>query len=771
MAGSWTTTEVDKALAQSFDPFLPDKVFDIHAHLYRKQDSGTLPPTVFSEGPDVADLELWRKCMSLHVGEERVAGGLFFGLPFADVDREAMNAFQAEQASLDELSRMLVLVSPADDPKRIAELADGPRAAGFKVYHLYSDEKPTFESSIRGFLPEWVWQLADEREGVIMLHMVRALALSDKGNQQEIRDMCLAYPNAKLMLAHAARGFNIWHTIEGLDAIADLPNVYFDTAVNCEAGALVAILERFGPQKLFYGSDFPVSELRGRCVTTGTGFTWLSSDMPWWDQVKPFGEMALVGLEGVRAIQEAAHAMSLNESDLQDIFYNNAARLLKLEEPAPNQTQALYDHAKQRIPGGVQLLSKRPEQCAPNQFPAYHSEARGCEIWDLDGKRYLDVADHGIGACLLGYGHPDVNRAVKRRINLGSYSRLSSPDEVLLADRLCDLHPWAKQVRFARTGGEILAVATRIARATTGRSKVAICGYHGWHDWYLAANLGEGGALDGHLLPGLQPDGVPDNLRGSALTFAYNDLAAFEKIMQEHGSEIAAVVMETCRYADPVDGFLEKVKQIAHKNGALLIFDEITIGWRLAFGGAHLLFDTTPDMAVFAKSLGNGYPVAAVIGTPQAMDGAHHSFISSTYWTEGIGSAAALAVLDVMEQVNVPAHCARIGKRVQQSWSDAATEHNVPLVVGEGYPQLAKFHFEHEQAAELRTLYIQHMLDRGFLANSSIYATLAHTDAIIDAYSEAIDEVIGELAATIQQDRISASLRGPVAHSGFRRLV
>ncbi len=433
--------------------------------------------------------------------------------------------------------------------------------------------------------------------------------------------------------------------------------------------------------------------------------------------------------------------------------------------------QQLYQRAKQRIPGGTQLLSKRPELFAPEVWPAYYQEACGCEVWDLDGTRYYDFTHNGVGSCLLGYARPEVSRAVIERIQRGSMCTLNAPEEVELADRLCALHPWAGQVRFARGGGETCAIAARIARAATDRSLIAICGYHGWQDWYLAANLGEEDALRGHLLPGLDPLGVPRELRGTALTFQYNDRAAFQAILDAHGHQLAAVFMEPCRNHDPEPGFLEFVRDSAHAAGALLVFDEITIGWRLTFGGAHLRLGVNPDMAVFAKALGNGHPIGAVIGTQQAMESAQNSFISSTYWTESVGPAAALATLRIMEETRVWEHVAHIGAAIQSLWRDQAAKHGLPVNVPEGYPCLAHFSFEHPQANELKTLFTQRMLPRGFLASTAVYPTLAHTRDILDRYNEAVDAVFGELADALAHNAVLDRLEGPPAHTGFRRLL
>jgi glutamate-1-semialdehyde 2,1-aminomutase len=433
--------------------------------------------------------------------------------------------------------------------------------------------------------------------------------------------------------------------------------------------------------------------------------------------------------------------------------------------------QQLYRRAKQRIPGGTQLLSKRPEMFAPDVWPAYFREAKGCEVTDLDGNRYIDMSHNGVGACLLGYAYPVVTQAVCERLKKGSACTLNPPEEVELADRLRALHPWAEQARFARGGGEACAMAVRIARATAGRSIVAVCGYHGWHDWYLAANLGDDDALRGHLLPGLDPAGVPRELRGTALTFAYGDRLALQRIFDTRGDQIAAVIMEPCRHQIPEPGFLEFVRDTAHAHGALLIFDEITIGWRYVYGGAHLRLGVEPDMAVFAKALGNGHPIAAVIGTRDAMEGAQHSFISSTCWTEATGAVAALATLDMMAEVDVPEHVAAIGTAVQACWREKAALYSLPVSVPEAFPCLAHFSFGHPEGNLLRTLFTQYMLAEGFLAGAAFYPTLAHNMENVERYSLAADRVFSKIAADLERGVISERLEGPPAHTGFQRLL
>ena len=432
--------------------------------------------------------------------------------------------------------------------------------------------------------------------------------------------------------------------------------------------------------------------------------------------------------------------------------------------------QELYKKAKERIPGGTQLLSKRPEMFLPEQWPSYYSRAKGVETWGLDGKKYIDMSYCGIGACVLGFADPDVDDAVRAIIDSGSMATLNCPEEVELADLLCELHPWADMVRYTRSGGEAMAVAVRIARASTGRDKVTFCGYHGWHDWYLAANLTGRNELDGHLLPGLEPAGVPKRLLGTALPFHYNRINELEKIVSTHRGELAAVVMEPVREHEPTSGFLEGVRKLATESGAVLVFDEITAGWRLNTGGAHLLYGVAPDVAVFAKAMSNGYPMAAIAGRRAVMQAAQASFISSTYWTERIGPAAALATIRKYQSSDVSTHLIKVGGRIQSGWRAAADYAGLSITVS-GIAPLGHFSFDYENAQAIRTLFTQMMLEKGFLATNAFYATYAHQDSHIESYLVAVEEIFGFLAQAIEGDEVEGLLKGPVAHLGFRRLA
>lgn len=432
--------------------------------------------------------------------------------------------------------------------------------------------------------------------------------------------------------------------------------------------------------------------------------------------------------------------------------------------------QELYAKAKTMIPGGTQLLSKRPEMFLPEQWPAYYTKAHGAKVWDLDGREYTDVSHFGVGSCILGFADEDVNEAVKAAVDHGSMATLNCPEEVELAELLLELHPWAEMVRYARAGGEAMAVAMRLARAATGRDKIAFCGYHGWTDWYLAANLRED-ALGGHLLAGLEPAGVPRGLTGTMLPFRYNKPDELRAIVDEFGDQLAAIVMEPTRDHGPAPGFLEEVRALATKVGAVLVFDEVTSGFRVNSGGIHMTMPVKPDLATFAKGMSNGYPMAAVVGRRSVMEAAQRSFISSTYWTERVGPAAALATIRKHRSSNVPAHLVDVGRKVLSGWQRAGEAAGLKVHVG-GLEPLAHFSFDVAEPAVAATYFVQLMMDAGYLASTQLYASYAHTPAIVEGYLAACGDAFSEIAKALREGgELRARLRGPVKHSGFQRLT
>jgi len=431
--------------------------------------------------------------------------------------------------------------------------------------------------------------------------------------------------------------------------------------------------------------------------------------------------------------------------------------------------QDLYLKAKKIIPGGTQLLSKRPEMFLPDQWPSYYEKAKGCVVTDLDGNEYYDVSYMGIGACVLGYAFDPVDKAAEEAIEKGGMCTLNAPEEVSVAEKLLELHPWADMVRYSKAGGEAMAIATRIARTATNKDIVLVCGYHGWQDWYLATNLGDKSALNPHHLSGLDPRGVPKELKGTTLPFLYNDWEGFLSLAGKYEGQIAAVVMEPIRNDYPIDGFLQKIRHYTEQKGIVLVFDEITAGFRLTCGGSHLVLGVNPDIAVFAKGMGNGYPLSAIIGRSSIMTAAQETFISSTFWTERVGLCGALASITYFQEHEVEKHLESVGKRVQKIWKAASEKHTLPIEIG-GILPLSHFGFVDKEPLLMKTYFIQLMLERGFLASTALYASLAHTVDVLDQYEQAIFEVFGIIKDAMIAGNIKEKLKGPVCHAGFQRL-
>jgi len=453
-------------------------------------------------------------------------------------------------------------------------------------------------------------------------------------------------------------------------------------------------------------------------------------------------------------------------NDRPDFFSKNK-KLKRNEGSKMGSGQKLWKRSKLIIPGGNMLLSKRPEMFLPEQWPSYFEKAKGCEVWDMDGNKYIDMSIMGIGTNILGYGHEEVDEAVLRTVQKGNMSTLNCPEEVYLAERLVEMHPWSDMVRFARTGGEANAVSIRIARASVGKPNVAFCGYHGWHDWYLAANLDELDGLDGQLLPGLEPSGVPENLKGTVFPFKYNDFDGLKELVDRH--DIGVIKMEVVRNFGPEDDFLKKVRELATDRGAVLIFDECTSGFRETFGGLHKRYGVEPDMAMFGKALGNGYAITAILGRREVMEAAQSSFISSTFWTERIGSTAALKTLEVMEREQSWDKITEIGGSVKTKWQALADMFELKINHF-GLNALAGFSFDSPDALKYKTLITQEMLLKGYLASNSFYASIQHTTEHINGYFDHLEPIFRTIAECENGRDINLLLKGPVCHGGFKRL-
>jgi glutamate-1-semialdehyde 2,1-aminomutase len=432
--------------------------------------------------------------------------------------------------------------------------------------------------------------------------------------------------------------------------------------------------------------------------------------------------------------------------------------------------QELYNRAKSISPGGTMLLSKRPEMFLPNGWPCYFKSTKGICITDLEDNLYRDMTIMGIGTNTLGYSNNNVDEAVRGVVDKGNMSTLNCPEEVMLAEKLIELNPWAEMVRFARSGGEANSIAIRIARAAVGKSKVAICGYHGWHDWYLSTNHNsqKQDELKNHLLPGLSIDGVPKELANTVFGFKYNDIESFKNLIETE--DIGVVKMEVMRNYEPENNFLKEIRAITKKKNIILIFDECTSGFRETYGGLHKKYNIQPDMAMFGKTLGNGYAITAVVGKKEIMSAAQTTFISSTFWTERIGPTAGLASLKEMKLTKSWEYISELGKTMKLGWRKLAEKNNIKIDIF-GIDALATYSFVSENAMIYKTLVAEKMLKKGFLASTNFYPSTAHKQKDVDDYLDELDDVF-LIINKIENNEISVkeTLESPVCHDGFRRL-
>ena len=430
--------------------------------------------------------------------------------------------------------------------------------------------------------------------------------------------------------------------------------------------------------------------------------------------------------------------------------------------------QDLWKKAIKVIPGGNGLLSKRPERYAPDIWPTYYSRSKGVHVWDLEGNKYVDMAQMGIGAAILGYADEEVDNAVRKIIGQGVSNTLNNPNEVFLAEKLLELNPFAGGVKFARSGGEAMAIAVRIARAHIGKDQIAFSGYHGWCDWYLAANIDNEENLSNHLLPGLEAKGVSGNLLNTIFPFEYNNLSELKELVENN--DIGVIVMEGARYDFPTQDFIDGVCKISKENNIVLVVDEITSGWRMTDGGVFKLLNYTPDIVVYGKGMGNGYAINAIVGKKEVMSQAQETFISSTFWTEGVGFAAALKTLDILTKKEVWIHLNEMGNLIGKGWDKLATKYDLRLKTTDFKP-LITFKLDYgDSNPALYTLFIQEMLKRGYLAANSVYLSYSHTKQIIDEYLISVDEVFSIMSEAIQSDKIENLLETSIKQESFKRL-
>ena len=432
----------------------------------------------------------------------------------------------------------------------------------------------------------------------------------------------------------------------------------------------------------------------------------------------------------------------------------------------------LYRRAEALLPGRTQLISRRSSQFAHGNSPIYASRAKGARFVDVDENEYIDWVN-AVGAIILGHADAAVDSAVKAQIDRGSIYTLNSALEIELAELLNTVIPSAEMARYTKGGGEANAVAARIARGVTSRDLILFSGYHGWHDWYQSANYLVNPASGEFPFAGIEPIGVPKELAGTALPFVWGDLPGLRDLLDAHQGDVAAIMMEPMRSQLPPSGYLEGVQALAREHGAVLIFDEVSCGFRPRIGGVQEYLGLTPDMTVLAKAMSNGYPMGAVVGSRAVMEPASRMFISSSYWSDNLGLAASLTTLRELERRNSAQRFEAIGKELSDRLNRALREVGLAGACGGMFwnPVIQLDLPDESLRAPANTIFIQEMARRGIHCNMSFKATLAHTQEDIERTADCAAEAFAIIKGGLESGDLLTLLDSDLTQEPFRRLV
>ncbi|MFA5317869.1 MAG: aminotransferase class III-fold pyridoxal phosphate-dependent enzyme [Patescibacteria group bacterium] len=413
------------------------------------------------------------------------------------------------------------------------------------------------------------------------------------------------------------------------------------------------------------------------------------------------------------------------------------------------KSQQLFNKTSKSIPLASQTFSKSYLQYVRGQAPLFITHGSGSHVWDVDGNKYVDMIN-GLLPVILGYQYKAVDDAIKNQLNKGIIFSLPSPLECELARILIKHIPCAEMVRFGKNGSDVTSGAVRLARAITGRSHIACCGYHGWHDWYIGTTV--------------RNLGVPKETQKLTHSFKYNDVDSLKEVFRKNKNRIAAVIMEPMNYVDLRPGFLQQVKKITHDKGALLIFDEIITGFRYDLGGAQKLFRITPDLATFGKAMANGMPIAALVGKKKYMKHAEDIFYSFTMGGEALSLAAAIATIKELEQKKVIKYIWKLGKYLQDNTNNFLKENKLDEIIKvRGKPCWQVFIIKPSgkfSDLEIKSYLQQEILQAGFLWYGQHNMSFSHTKKDMDRLLGVYKKVFKNLKGLIDSGRLRGELRG-----------
>ena len=427
----------------------------------------------------------------------------------------------------------------------------------------------------------------------------------------------------------------------------------------------------------------------------------------------------------------------------------------------------IWDERCKYIFNGGMLISKNPNQFLPGKWPSSYYKAKDCKIWVNKKNYYYDFAYMGVGTNILGYSNKKVNNYVKKIIDNSSNSSLNSDIDLDLSKEILSFNKWANKCFFSRTGAEANAIALRISRCFSKKDAVAVCGYHGWHDWYLSTNLENSENLSKIHLQGLDTVGIPGNLKKTTFPFQYNDIGSFKKIINSK-KNIGTVFMEVQRNIKPKKNFLEEIRKITKKKKITLIFDECTSGFRENYGGLYKKYNVEPDIVVYGKAIGNGFPITAVVTKNELFEHAKESFISSTFWSERVGPAAAIASLREMKRTNSWKEINKIGKKIKKFWKLISKKYNVKTSIT-GLDSIPTLNFLSKKNLYYKTFVTQELLKKRILSNNTIYCSIAHKK-YLGLYFQEFEKIFKKISDCENGESIIKYLEHPLCKPGFQRL-
>ena len=431
---------------------------------------------------------------------------------------------------------------------------------------------------------------------------------------------------------------------------------------------------------------------------------------------------------------------------------NQKAKPLILEN-----SDVLWKKALNLIPGGCQTFSKMPYQHVAGVSPTILSRGLGCKSWDVDGNEFIDYM-MSLGPNILGYADKEINAAAFEGAKLGILSSLGHPLETVLAEKLVSVIPCAEMVRFGKNGSDVTSASIRAARSFTGRDKILVCGYHGWHDWYI-------GSTSRNL-------GVPKEVQSLTIEFKYNDIDSLRCAFKNNSGEIAAVMMEPVNFIEPKDDFLEKVKSITHENNALLIFDEVITGFRMNIEGAQNHYSVFPDLACFGKAMANGYPMSALVGRADIMSIFEEAFFSGTFAADLISISASIATINAIEERGTLQHINSVGLRLKDGYNKIAKSlglTHLTKMIGYGWwPEYLFYDNQGNVSLKIQSLFQQEIVRRGILTRAGIFLCGSHQITDIDKTLEVFQEALMIVGAAVKTGKVLEWLDGDILEPVIR---